>query len=124
MLRQDLLQGNDRLYLLFVPPKGDVQAKETVFSSEIVARKYFPIFMKYITGGYVGEEEAGSRLFQVLHDPKCTKSGVRLGRSCLRDKLGGGRNPFRMLYSSDRVQLMLIKTIVKVPWRPQEVKNT
>jgi len=39
-------------------------------------RKYFPIFMKYITGGFVGEEEAGSRLFQVLHDPKCTKSGV------------------------------------------------
>ncbi|CAL1151687.1 unnamed protein product, partial [Cladocopium goreaui] len=39
-------------------------------------RKYFPIFMKYITGGYVGEEEAGTRLFQVLHDPKCTKSGV------------------------------------------------
>lgn len=42
-------------------------------------RKYFPIFMKYITGGYVGEEEAGTRLFQVLHDPKCTKSGVHLG---------------------------------------------
>ena len=42
-------------------------------------RKYFPIFMKYITGGFVGEEEAGSRLFQVLHDPKCTKSGVNLG---------------------------------------------
>mmetsp|Transcript_50782 Transcript_50782/g.94954 ORF Transcript_50782/g.94954 Transcript_50782/m.94954 type:complete len:725 (+) Transcript_50782:76-2250(+) len=39
-------------------------------------RKYFPIFMKYITGGFVGEEEAGSRLFQVLHDPKCSKSGV------------------------------------------------
>ena len=32
--------------------------------------------MKYITGGFVGEEEAGTRLFQVLHDPKCTKSGV------------------------------------------------
>jgi len=39
-------------------------------------RKYFPIFMKYVTGGYVGEEEAGQRLFQVLHDPRCTKSGV------------------------------------------------
>jgi protochlorophyllide reductase len=39
-------------------------------------RKYFPIFMKYITGGFVGEEEAGQRLFQVLHDPRCTKSGV------------------------------------------------
>ena len=39
-------------------------------------RKYFPIFMKYITGGYVGEEEAGMRLFQVAHDPRCSKSGV------------------------------------------------
>mmetsp|Transcript_10847 Transcript_10847/g.16175 ORF Transcript_10847/g.16175 Transcript_10847/m.16175 type:complete len:560 (+) Transcript_10847:152-1831(+) len=39
-------------------------------------RKYFPIFMKYITGGFVGEEEAGQRLFQVAHDPRCNKSGV------------------------------------------------
>jgi len=39
-------------------------------------RKYFPVFMKYITGGYVGEQEAGQRLFQVMHDPRCTKSGV------------------------------------------------
>lgn len=39
-------------------------------------RVYFPIFMKYITGGFVGEEEAGQRLFQVAHDPRCSKSGV------------------------------------------------
>eukprot|EP00614_Pseudopedinella_elastica_P012495 CAMPEP_0172586810 /NCGR_PEP_ID=MMETSP1068-20121228/6059_1 /TAXON_ID=35684 /ORGANISM="Pseudopedinella elastica, Strain CCMP716" /LENGTH=480 /DNA_ID=CAMNT_0013381685 /DNA_START=81 /DNA_END=1523 /DNA_ORIENTATION=- len=39
-------------------------------------RKYFPVFMKYVTGGFVGEEEAGQRLFQVMHDPRCTKSGV------------------------------------------------
>lgn len=39
-------------------------------------RKYFPVFMKYITGGYVGEEEAGQRLFQVIKDPRCTRSGV------------------------------------------------
>lgn len=39
-------------------------------------RKYFPIFMKYITGGYVSEHEAGQRLFQVCHDPRCSKSGV------------------------------------------------
>ena len=32
--------------------------------------------MKYITGGYVGEEEAGQRLFQVITDPRCSKSGV------------------------------------------------
>jgi hypothetical protein len=39
-------------------------------------RKNFPIFMKYITGGFVSEEEAGQRLFQVAHDPRCSKSGV------------------------------------------------
>jgi len=39
-------------------------------------RKYFPIFMKFITGGFVGEHEAGQRLFQVCHDPRCSKSGV------------------------------------------------
>jgi protochlorophyllide reductase len=39
-------------------------------------RKYFPIFMKFITGGFVGEHEAGQRLFQVAHDPRCSKSGV------------------------------------------------
>jgi protochlorophyllide reductase len=32
--------------------------------------------MKYVTGGYVGEEEAGERLAQVIDDPKCNKSGV------------------------------------------------
>ena len=32
--------------------------------------------MKYVTGGYVGEEEAGDRLFQVIDDPQCAKSGV------------------------------------------------
>lgn len=39
-------------------------------------RKYFPIFMKFITGGFVSEHEAGQRLFQVCHDPRCSKSGV------------------------------------------------
>jgi light-dependent protochlorophyllide reductase len=39
-------------------------------------REYFPVFMKFITGGFVGEEEAGQRLFQVAHDPRCKKSGV------------------------------------------------
>jgi protochlorophyllide reductase len=39
-------------------------------------RKYFPVFMKFITGGYVGEHEAGQRLMQTAHDPRCSKSGV------------------------------------------------
>jgi protochlorophyllide reductase len=32
--------------------------------------------MKYVTGGYVGEEEAGQRLAQVVDDPQCAKSNV------------------------------------------------
>lgn len=39
-------------------------------------RKAFPWFMKYVTGGYVSEEEAGERLAQVIDDPKCNKSGA------------------------------------------------
>jgi len=39
-------------------------------------RKIFPLFMKYVTGGYVGEVEAGERLAQVMDDPICSKSGV------------------------------------------------
>merc|ERR1719311_1643263 len=39
-------------------------------------KKFFPWFMKYITGGYVSEVEAGQRLAQVIDDPQCDKSGV------------------------------------------------
>mmetsp|Transcript_14372 Transcript_14372/g.16318 ORF Transcript_14372/g.16318 Transcript_14372/m.16318 type:complete len:418 (+) Transcript_14372:169-1422(+) len=39
-------------------------------------RKGFPWFMKYVTGGYVGEQEAGERLAQVVDDPQCSKSNV------------------------------------------------
>eukprot|EP00527_Entomoneis_sp_CCMP2396_P005372 CAMPEP_0198137734 /NCGR_PEP_ID=MMETSP1443-20131203/1195_1 /TAXON_ID=186043 /ORGANISM="Entomoneis sp., Strain CCMP2396" /LENGTH=430 /DNA_ID=CAMNT_0043799261 /DNA_START=244 /DNA_END=1536 /DNA_ORIENTATION=+ len=39
-------------------------------------RKAFPWFMKYVTGGYVGMEEAGQRLAQVMDDPQCSKSNV------------------------------------------------
>jgi len=39
-------------------------------------RRVFPWFMKYVTGGYVGMEEAGERLAQVIDDPVCAKSDV------------------------------------------------
>ena len=32
--------------------------------------------MKYVTGGYVSEPEAGERLAQCVADSRCTKSGV------------------------------------------------
>lgn len=38
-------------------------------------QKFFPIFMKYVTGGYVGEIEAGERLAAVIDDPTCASSG-------------------------------------------------
>ncbi|XP_057525605.1 protochlorophyllide reductase-like [Amaranthus tricolor] len=39
-------------------------------------RTLFPPFQKYITKGYVSEEEAGKRLAQVVCDQSLTKSGV------------------------------------------------
>jgi len=39
-------------------------------------KKIFPVFMKYVTGGYVSEVDAGARLGQVISDPECTNSGV------------------------------------------------
>lgn len=36
----------------------------------------FPLLEKYIAGGFVSEEDAGQRLFQVAHDVRCSKSGV------------------------------------------------
>jgi len=39
-------------------------------------RKGFPLFMKYVTGGYVGQEEAGERLSQCVWDERTKKSGV------------------------------------------------
>lgn len=38
-------------------------------------RTLFPVFMKYVTGGYVSEKEAGDRLGQTIWDPKCAESG-------------------------------------------------
>jgi protochlorophyllide reductase len=42
-------------------------------------RTIFPLFMRYVTGGYVSEVEAGQRLAQVIDDPRCQKSGVYWG---------------------------------------------
>ncbi|KAL3576684.1 hypothetical protein D5086_021967 [Populus alba] len=39
-------------------------------------RLLFPPFQKYITKGFVSEDEAGKRLAQVVSDPSLTKSGV------------------------------------------------
>jgi len=39
-------------------------------------RNFFPVFMKYVTGGYVSQEEAGDRLAEVIASPTCNKSGV------------------------------------------------
>ena len=39
-------------------------------------RFIFPLFMKYVTGGFVSEVEAGERLAQVVDDERCKKSGV------------------------------------------------
>lgn len=39
-------------------------------------RFIFPLFMKYVTGGYVSQKEAGERLATVVKDERCKKSGI------------------------------------------------
>jgi len=58
-------------------------------------RKLFPLFMKYVTGGYVSEPEAGERLAQVVSDPMCKKSGVYWGWN------GGAKTVAYLKVSSD-----------------------
>jgi protochlorophyllide reductase len=38
-------------------------------------QKLFPLFQKYITGGYVSQELAGERLAAVVADPEYKQSG-------------------------------------------------
>ena len=56
--------------------------------------KNFPIFMKYITGGFVSEQEAGQRLFQVhtlcpfppsLRPPPVLAPRIRMRRARLSE---------------------------------------
>ncbi|CAK9139285.1 unnamed protein product [Ilex paraguariensis] len=44
-------------------------------------RALFPPFQKYITKGFVSEDETGKRLAQVVSDPSLTKSGVYRSRN-------------------------------------------
>mmetsp|Transcript_4361 Transcript_4361/g.7946 ORF Transcript_4361/g.7946 Transcript_4361/m.7946 type:complete len:526 (+) Transcript_4361:40-1617(+) len=61
-------------------------------------RKLFPLFMKYVTGGYVSEPEAGDRLAQVVSDPRCQKSGVYWSWN------GGAKTVAYLKVSSDPAQ--------------------
>jgi len=95
-------------------------------------RKYFPIFMKYITGGFVGEEEAGQRLFQTLTDPRCRKSGVywswnggaREGRGLeAMEKggqitgAGGAGGGWESIYENDQSDKVLNKDMMMKLWQ-------
>lgn len=86
-------------------------------------RKYFPIFMKYITGGYVSEPEAGQRLYQVIVDPRCSRSGVywswnggpRMGRGSEALKndgniigAGGAGGGWDSIYENDQVSVLRV----------------
>jgi protochlorophyllide reductase len=52
-------------------------AETGLFRSHVpLFKTLFPVFQKYVTKGYVSEADAGSRLAQVVADPKLGKSGV------------------------------------------------
>jgi protochlorophyllide reductase len=52
-------------------------AETALFRNHVpLFKALFPPFQKYITKGYVSEEDAGKRLAQVVSDPNMNKSGV------------------------------------------------
>lgn len=59
-------------------------------------RTIFPLFMKYVTGGYVSEEEAGERLAQVSLVPAAPRSAAEPDRPrgpCSASRIRGARSP-------------------------------
>lgn len=48
----------------------------THFLVLLLLLKHYDYYYDSCAGGFVGEHEAGQRLFQVAHDPRCAKSGV------------------------------------------------
>lgn len=47
----------------------------SVFSTVSRPLQVFPLFMKYVTGGYVGEDEAGERLAECVYGDETRESG-------------------------------------------------
>jgi len=85
-------------------------------------RKLFPLFMRYVTGGFVNEVEAGERLYQVIVDPRCSRSGVywswnggpRMGRGvdALKNRggivgAGGEGGGWESIYENDQSDKVL-----------------
>jgi len=77
-------------------------------------RKLFPVFMKYVTGGYVSEPEAGERLAQCVWDERCKESGKywswnggakTVGVYNPKEKMvvgaGGGGGGYEALFAND-----------------------
>lgn len=64
-------------YYLFIIIKITQQIETTSILLYFAHRIRFLVLIKNSNaGGFVSEHEAGQRLFQVAHDPRCSKSGV------------------------------------------------
>ena len=64
-------------FMKFITGKSDRQMDECRFPKICIYISPFSLHLFSIRlGGFVGEHEAGQRLFQTMHDPRCSKSGV------------------------------------------------
>lgn len=88
--------------------------------------------MRYITGGFVSEEEAGQRLFQAVTDPRCGKSGSywswnggpREGRGvdAIKNKgkivgAGGAGGGWDSVYENDQSDKVLDQETAEAMWK-------
>jgi protochlorophyllide reductase len=81
--------------------------------------------MKYVTGGYVGEQEAGERLAQVIDDPQCSKSNVywswnggakSVGRWDVDGKPKGAGGAGGTIFENDQSDAVRDKAVAQKMW--------
>eukprot|EP00746_Dinoflagellata_sp_MGD_P162316 gnl/MRDRNA2_/MRDRNA2_89823_c0_seq1.p1 gnl/MRDRNA2_/MRDRNA2_89823_c0~~gnl/MRDRNA2_/MRDRNA2_89823_c0_seq1.p1 ORF type:complete len:733 (+),score=184.98 gnl/MRDRNA2_/MRDRNA2_89823_c0_seq1:79-2277(+) len=77
-------------------------------------KKYFPTFLKQLSEGFISEEEAGQRLFQVIHDLRCRKSGVFWG---LNGGEGAASTGLDSIVEKDQSAAVLNKDAMMKLWR-------
>lgn len=92
-------------------------------------REHFPILVKSMADTYISEEDAGRRLFQVAHDPRCSQSGVswlwkgkpsEMSKSKGTTKAiydGGAGSDWDTIFENDQSDMVLDKELAADLWK-------
>mmetsp|Transcript_88714 Transcript_88714/g.153522 ORF Transcript_88714/g.153522 Transcript_88714/m.153522 type:complete len:561 (+) Transcript_88714:58-1740(+) len=107
---------------------GVMADSELYREKEPYFRKSFPLLVKALGDSYISQEDAGTRLFQVAHDPRCSQSGVSWLWKGKPDKAsdaeasskaiqdGGSGGDWDSIYENDQSDMVLDKELSADLW--------